>query len=309
MKTGAQFGDRHWTHLPHNLESIERMKLKKKGQHSSLATEYKVGQSSFPELKGKRITGQRRKVDLWLKQNQNHLCACGCGEKILVVRRHHWQGKPRYIKNHYGTSLQGKTFGFKSERDPASEAKRKQKTTESLRRKYAYIDEFIIEHTGKHLCSCGCGRVIKIRRVHCKNGIPRLIKGHSDKQLQAKSSATHKRNWQNPLYAKARVASWQTSPTSIELAVKETLDKLGVKYIEQESIPEGRTIADFYIPAQRLVIYADGIYWHSKPKAKDKDTNQNFLLGMNGYKVLRLPENEIRKGLQERKIIQCLNES
>jgi very-short-patch-repair endonuclease len=81
--------------------------------------------------------------------------------------------------------------------------------------------------------------------------------------------------------------------TSIELKVEEYLKKLGIIYEAQKIIPEGRTVSDFYIPEQRLVIYADGFYWHSLPKAKNRDCKHDFLLGMNGYKVLRLAENEI----------------
>jgi len=81
--------------------------------------------------------------------------------------------------------------------------------------------------------------------------------------------------------------------TSIELKVEEILKKLGIQYESQKVIPEGRTIADFYIPEQRVVIYADGIYWHSSLKTQQRDATQDLLLGLNGYKVLRLPETEI----------------
>lgn len=90
--------------------------------------------------------------------------------------------------------------------------------------------------------------------------------------------------------------------TGIELKVASILTALGVKYIDQHPIPEGRTVVDFYIPAQKLIIYADGDYWHSMPNVKNKDTNQEFLLGMNGYNVLRLSETEINKNKQK-----CIN--
>ncbi len=90
--------------------------------------------------------------------------------------------------------------------------------------------------------------------------------------------------------------------TGIELKVAEMLDNLGIKYVDQHPIPEGRTVVDFYVPEQRLVIYADGDYWHSTPKVKNKDQAQDFILGMNGYKVLRLPETEINKNKQK-----CIN--
>jgi len=81
--------------------------------------------------------------------------------------------------------------------------------------------------------------------------------------------------------------------TSIELKVDDMLKKLGIKYESQKVIPEGRTVADFYIPEQRLVIYADGEYWHSRPGVPRRDATQDLLLGLYGYKVLRLREDEI----------------
>ena len=86
--------------------------------------------------------------------------------------------------------------------------------------------------------------------------------------------------------------------TSIELKTEKMLKQLNIEYEEQKMIPEAHTAADFYIPEQRLVIYADGTFWHKSEWAKkngiiDKDGNQDFLLAFNGYKVLRLSEDEI----------------
>ncbi len=95
--------------------------------------------------------------------------------------------------------------------------------------------------------------------------------------------------------------------TSIELKVEEMLKTLGIKYETQKVILEGKTVADFYIPSQRLVIYADGEFFHNSKWAekmgkKDKDIEQNFLLGINGYNVLRLGEHEINKNTKR-----CIN--
>ena len=87
----------------------------------------------------------------------------------------------------------------------------------------------------------------------------------------------------------------KTKNTSIELKVEDMLKNLGIKYEAQKVIPEGKTIADFYIPEQRLVLYADGLYWHSLPENKKRDINHDFLLGFRGYKVLRLREEDINK--------------
>jgi len=40
--------------------------------------------------------------DVWIAENQNkHLCACGCGEYIVIKKHHKSQGIPRYILGHY----------------------------------------------------------------------------------------------------------------------------------------------------------------------------------------------------------------
>jgi hypothetical protein len=43
------------------------------------------------------------------------------------------------------------------------------------------IDRWIKRHEGKHLCACGCGWAIEIKREHAKKsvGIPQFIKGHN----------------------------------------------------------------------------------------------------------------------------------
>jgi hypothetical protein len=41
------------------------------------------------------------------------------------------------------------------------------------------IDRWIKRHTDEHLCMCGCGNVIEIKRKHYKKGIPKFCKGHN----------------------------------------------------------------------------------------------------------------------------------
>jgi len=81
--------------------------------------------------------------------------------------------------------------------------------------------------------------------------------------------------------------------TSIEIKTMKILDSLGIAYETQKRI-EGICIADFFIPPD-LRIEADGRYWHSPQKAKDKDINKDVLLGFKGYRTLRLTEEEINK--------------
>ena len=57
-------------------------------------------------------------------------------------------------------------------------------STASINRVYddgMTIDEWLDYHTGKHLCKCGCGSIIKIYKYHHESevGIPEYIPGHS----------------------------------------------------------------------------------------------------------------------------------
>jgi len=91
----------------------------------------------------------------------------------------------------------------------------------------------------------------------------------------------------------------KTKNTSIEIMVEKMLKKIKIKYLKQSSIPECCTIPDFYIKEKRVAIYVDGVFWHKSEWAKKHgktktDNTQNFLLEFNGYKVLRLDEEEVR---------------
>ena len=80
--------------------------------------------------------------------------------------------------------------------------------------------------------------------------------------------------------------------TSIEIAIENELIKRHIPYMKQVPIPIAHTVVDFLLP-NKIIVYADGDYWHNLPKAKDKDTNQDFILKFNGYKVYRFWEYEI----------------
>lgn len=91
-----------------------------------------------------------------------------------------------------------------------------------------------------------------------------------------------------------------TKDTSIEIAIEQELIKQKIPYLKQCPI-EGIALVDFLLP-NKIIIQADGDYWHSFQKAKDKDINQDFLLGFKGYKVFRFTETQINKSVKR-----CIN--
>ncbi len=88
-----------------------------------------------------------------------------------------------------------------------------------------------------------------------------------------------------------------TARTSIEVAVAKTLEELAYKFIEQHKI--SHYICDFYLPNYKLIIEADGDYWHSFPSAIRRDKAKNTYLANHGYKLLRLTEEKINNDLED----------
>jgi len=79
-----------------------------------------------------------------------------------------------------------------------------------------------------------------------------------------------------------------------ERNLEQIIKTIGWAYETQKSLCH-ITISDFYIPGKKLVIYADGDYWHNLPEYKIRDKKQNKILKEKGYKVLRFWEHEINK--------------
>lgn len=89
--------------------------------------------------------------------------------------------------------------------------------------------------------------------------------------------------------------------TSIELALEEELERSKINY--EKDVPLCNiTVVDFYLPKCKIVIYADGDYWHNLPEVKERDKEQNKILKKNGYKVFRFWGREINKSAKE-----CVN--
>jgi very-short-patch-repair endonuclease len=82
--------------------------------------------------------------------------------------------------------------------------------------------------------------------------------------------------------------------TAPELGILALLESIGVEYVRQVPLAD-ITVADFYLPKQRIVIYADGNYWHHYPEGRQKDRDQVEVLTKLGFAVLRFWESDIEK--------------
>ncbi len=80
---------------------------------------------------------------------------------------------------------------------------------------------------------------------------------------------------------------------SLEKAVREAIQQIGWEFEQEKQI--GRYSVDFYIPNLRLVIEADGEYWHKLRRVKEQDGRKNKYLADQNIGIIRLQEEEVLK--------------
>jgi very-short-patch-repair endonuclease len=86
--------------------------------------------------------------------------------------------------------------------------------------------------------------------------------------------------------------------TKIEIKIEDELIKRNINY--QKQVPLCKVaIVDFYLPEYRIVIQADGDYWHNRDGRKERDERQDKVLTFNGFNVYRFWEHEINKSVKE----------
>lgn len=84
-------------------------------------------------------------------------------------------------------------------------------------------------------------------------------------------------------------------PTSIELKVKEQLDEIGIKYVQQKFVHDSKRyyVLDFYIPSLKLVIECNGDYWHNRPDRIERDKMLKEYVESTGRRIIFIWEHEI----------------
>ena len=99
----------------------------------------------------------------------------------------------------------------------------------------------------------------------------------------------------------------KTKNTGIELKIKSFLESKNISFKPQPYI-KGIVNADFSIQPN-ILIFADGDYWHSLPKAVKRDSIVNRKLKENNYIVLRFKEKDINNNfvVVENKILEVVN--
>lgn len=98
----------------------------------------------------------------------------------------------------------------------------------------------------------------------------------------------------------AWVATTWPRTSSLERALITELTRRDIQFVHE--CPIGPYTVDFAFPEHRLVVEADGSYWHGLEKQQSKDARKDSYLISHNWKVLRLPESEIRSD-----IIDCVD--
>lgn len=80
--------------------------------------------------------------------------------------------------------------------------------------------------------------------------------------------------------------------TNIEEKARDYLDGKGKKYEFQFPTRSGFVI-DFAILDQKIAIEVDGTHWHSSKEARKRDRFKDYQLRREGWKVIRIKEEEI----------------
>lgn len=126
-----------------------------------------------------------------------------------------------------------------------------------------------------------------------------MVEVYARPEWRAKLRDARKAMWQTPEYqevwakAMSEVHRYR-GQTKLEIIVAAVLGDLEIEYEREKRI--GRYSIDFYVPGKNLVIECDGEYWHSKPKAQEKDARRDAYLVSHGYTIIRLPEADIKSG-------------
>lgn len=131
-----------------------------------------------------------------------------------------------------------------------------------------------------------------------------VIRSYENEALHKKRSEDNKRIWSNMTkeekYKRTRngiVAAHNAIKnivvSSIEVKVAEQLDYLGIRYIQQKCICNGKYYLDFYIPSLKLVVECNGDYWHILPGRKQRDKELKEYVESTGRKIIFIWEHEI----------------
>jgi G:T-mismatch repair DNA endonuclease (very short patch repair protein) len=273
-----------------------------KGNHRSEETKRKISES----LKGKHHSEETRKKMSeahkgqvpWIKGK--HFSE-EVKRRLSELMKQRWQN-PEYrrrVSEHMSEARKGKHHSEETKRKISEAHKGKHLSDEWSKEEIESLywgDRFTIREIAR-IKDCSTSTVCAYMK---RFGIPRrsLSESHKREETRRKLSESMKRQWQNPKHKRymSEVRLKEVFPrkdTSIEVALQNGLRKRGIVFETHKPI-YGQP--DIFIEPN-ICVFADGDYWHSRPKARERDARVNRVLTEQGYKVLRFWEHEINSNL------------
>lgn len=237
-----------------------------------------------------------------MQKEQYINCKCGCGNKVLAIRRYTFFDKRRGREYERTYKSKGYCIGHNPHDGINNGMFSKKRSAEekaliSLRTKQAMAQDGISEHISKMKKKLWANPKKRAALMEALNRGKRTPEFHSKRSVLSKEISN--RPYVKEIMRRTVIRSlssgklkYRLKPSSIELPVKKILKELGVKFKQQAAIRD-ISIADFQIGDK--LIYCDGVYWHGLEKVRARDIRVNKELENFGYKILRLKENEIKK--------------
>lgn len=110
------------------------------------------------------------------------------------------------------------------------------------------------------------------------------------KEVQQKKSDASKAAWARGVYD----GVFQ-SPTSIEIAISDALDELGIMHVSQYRPERCRFTYDEYLLAQGILLEVNGDYWHSLSVVSERDVRKAEWAREHGFTPVTIWEYEIKE--------------
>lgn len=127
----------------------------------------------------------------------------------------------------------------------------------------------------------------------------------ASEETRRKLSKSHKQYWANlsdeekEEVIRRRLVNWDKhmGDTSIEIAMRELLESLNIKYQTQVYLNDGERgyFVDIYVPSKNTIIECNGDYWHSLPERIERDKQLQQYCDNQGIKLFWVWESDIRK--------------
>lgn len=130
-------------------------------------------------------------------------------------------------------------------------------------------------------------------------------------EVRKKISRALKKSWQSPssglnspeMLKKLRQSTLKQlrenpiKVSSAEIKLRKALEKHGLGNFTPQFQVLGRYLIDIAFPKEKVAIECDGFYWHNLPKRIERDKLRDRRLEKEGWRVLRVPNENIHKNI------------